>query len=203
MKPELLWPVDGEHPITFEFGEAPGWYVKQFGYPHNGIDVACPIGTPIRACDDGRVFYSDNVPDKDGMGILLAHTWGLSNYWHLSNLIARSGNFCKQGDIIGLSGNTGFVTGPHLHFGVKVDGVVIPGMNGWSDPRAYLTSQPVESPTPEPIGRTYIVKWGDSLWKIAQKFYGNGALWRKIYNANTDKISDPSLIRPLQILLIP
>ena len=52
-------------------------------------------------------------------------------------------------------------------------------------------------------GRTYTVKKGDSLWKIAQQFYGNGSQYTKIYNANTDKIKNPSLIYAGQVLTIP
>lgn len=59
------------------------------------------------------------------------------------------------------------------------------------------TTKPVES------GRTYTVQSGDYLWKIAKQLYGDGALWKKIYEANKDKISDPNLIYPKQVLIIP
>lgn len=52
-------------------------------------------------------------------------------------------------------------------------------------------------------GTTYTVKSGDCLWKIAKQFYGNGAQYTKIYNANTDKIKNPNLIYPGQVLTIP
>ncbi len=52
-------------------------------------------------------------------------------------------------------------------------------------------------------GTTYTVKSGDSLWKIAKQFYGNGAKYTKIFEANKDKISDPNLIYPSQVLTIP
>lgn len=52
-------------------------------------------------------------------------------------------------------------------------------------------------------GRTYTVKSGDCLWKIAKQFYGNGAEYTKIYNANTDKIKNPNLIYAGQVLTIP
>ena len=52
-------------------------------------------------------------------------------------------------------------------------------------------------------GKTYTVKSGDSLWKIAKQFYGDGSQYMKIYNANTDKIKSPSLIYPNQTLIIP
>ena len=57
--------------------------------------------------------------------------------------------------------------------------------------------------TKEPSGGTYTVKKGDSLWKIAKQFYGNGAEYTKIYNANKDKIKNPNLIYVGQVLTIP
>jgi len=55
----------------------------------------------------------------------------------------------------------------------------------------------------QPSGGTYTVVKGDCLWKIAKRFYGNGAQYTKIYNANRDKIKNPSLIYPGQVLIIP
>ena len=55
----------------------------------------------------------------------------------------------------------------------------------------------------QPGGGTYTVVSGDCLWKIAKKFYGNGAQYTKIYNANKDKIKNPNLIYPGQVLVIP
>lgn len=54
-----------------------------------------------------------------------------------------------------------------------------------------------------PTAKTYTVKKGDTLWAIAAKYYGSGAQYNKIYNANTDKISNPNLIYPGQVFTIP
>lgn len=64
------------------------------------------------------------------------------------------------------------------------------------------TTQPVRSGEPAKP-RTYTVVRGDSLWKIAKKYYGNGAQYTKIFNANRDKIKNPNLIYPGQVLVIP
>lgn len=61
------------------------------------------------------------------------------------------------------------------------------------------TTQPASTNS----GRTYTVKSGDCLWKIAKQFYGNGAQYTKIYNANKDKIKNPNLIYPGQVFTIP
>lgn len=68
------------------------------------------------------------------------------------------------------------------------------------------TVKPSTRPTKAPeanSGRTYTVKSGDCLWNIAKQFYGNGAQYNKIYSANTDKIKNPNLIYPGQVLTIP
>lgn len=68
------------------------------------------------------------------------------------------------------------------------------------------TDPPVQRETKSPetsSGKTYTVKSGDCLWKIAKQFYGNGAEYMKIYNANTDKIKNPNLIYVGQVLTIP
>jgi murein DD-endopeptidase MepM/ murein hydrolase activator NlpD len=201
--PKIRKPFVGEYPISFYFGENPSWYVKQMGYPHNGIDFAMPVGIPVIACDTGRVVYADNVPDSDGLGVNIIHSWGLSQYWHLSKLTATLGQEVNKGDTLGYSGATGFVTGPHLHFGIKVTDNPVIGMRGWSNPVDYFGEVYVEPAPPAIVPRTYIVKPGDNLWKIAQKFYKNGGFWKKIYEANLDKIKNPNVIRAFTILKIP
>lgn len=203
MTPEIVWPVLGNWPITFKFGEAPDWYVKAFGYPHNGVDIGCLVGTPVRACDAGEVVFSDAIPDQDGEGLILKHEWGSSLYWHLSQIGAKLGVRAEKGATIGLSGNTGFTTGPHLHFGMKVTGDSPEGMRGWSDPLKYLTGTIPEVSPVKPVERTHLVLPGQTLWGLAQKYYGSGFNWRIIYNANKDKIKNPNLIFPLQRLVIP
>ncbi len=61
----------------------------------------------------------------------------------------------------------------------------------------------VSSPAPKQQNKTYTVVRGDCLWNIAKKFYGNGSQYTKIYNANRDKIKNPNLIYPRQVLTIP
>nr|WP_314465567.1 LysM peptidoglycan-binding domain-containing protein [uncultured Clostridium sp.] len=65
------------------------------------------------------------------------------------------------------------------------------------------TVQPTTRASQQSGGKTYTVVSGDSLWKIAKQFYGNGAEYNKIYSANTDKIKNPNLIYPGQVLTIP
>jgi len=202
-KPKIRYPFEGKYPITFRFGASPEWYVRVFGYPHNGVDFGLPRNTPVLACDDGVVSYADSVPGTDGMGLIVKHKWGTSLYWHLDKLSVKEGKVVSKGEKIGLSGDSGFATGPHLHFGVKVTSIPNHKMRGWTCPIDYIEEEEDMPEEPESEPRKYQVVRGDNLWNIAKKFYGSGFSWRKIYEMNKDKIKDPALIFPGQELIIP
>lgn len=70
-------------------------------------------------------------------------------------------------------------------------------------PRPVVVQTPSRPATTAPSTRTYTVVRGDCLWNIAKKYYGNGSQYTKIYNANRDKIKNPNLIYPGQVLVIP
>ena len=70
-------------------------------------------------------------------------------------------------------------------------------------PRPVVVQTPSRPATTAPSTRTYTVVRGDCLWNIAKKYYGNGSQYTKIYNANRDKIKNPSLIYPGQVFVIP
>lgn len=90
--------------------------------PHNGEDISAPLGTDVVATNDGVVrltvdhFFS-------GKGVFLDHGLGLySMYFHLSEVLVKDGEHVKAGQIVGKVGATGRATGPHLHWGVKLNG---------------------------------------------------------------------------------
>ncbi len=90
--------------------------------PHNGEDIGAPLGTEVVASNDGVVrltvdhFFS-------GKGIFLDHGLGLySMYFHLSEVLVRDGDLVRAGQVIGKVGATGRATGPHLHWGVRLNG---------------------------------------------------------------------------------
>lgn len=93
---------------------------------HNGVDFAVPAGTPLIACDDSvcAFFLFD---DASGLALGFRRADGVSwSYSHLSEARVSKGQAVKGGDIIGLSGATGVVTGPHLHFRLNgVDGKAV------------------------------------------------------------------------------
>lgn len=91
--------------------------------PHNGVDYAAPVGTPIMAAGDGRVIASayNNV---NGHYVFIQHANNIvTKYLHLSKRLAAKGEKVRQGEAIGRLGGTGRVTGPHLHYEFVVDGV--------------------------------------------------------------------------------
>lgn len=91
---------------------------------HNGVDFGVPTGTPVKAVIGGTVTASGNTDLQPGCysygkWVLLKHSNGLSTlYGHLSSIGASTGDTVDMGDTIGLSGNTGYSTGPHLHLTV-------------------------------------------------------------------------------------
>ena len=95
------------------------------GRTHKGIDVALAIGTPIKAVMDGVVSAAQSGSGERSYGlyVTIEHSGGMSTFYaHLSKINVKVGDKVVKGDIIGLSGNTGYSTGPHLHFELRVNG---------------------------------------------------------------------------------
>lgn len=122
----FAWPIKmssdgGPGRISQHFGEKSSLYR---GKPHNGLDIAVPVGTPVFAADDGVIMAVDNNDRSTwskyqyGRYVLIKHPNGLATlYAHLSKQSVSKGDTVKRGDLIGYSGNTGYSTGAHLHFG--------------------------------------------------------------------------------------
>ena len=125
---ERLWrrsfikPVEG--PITSAFGFRRVFNDKARN-PHSGVDIAASQGTPVDACNDGIVVFARELY-LEGKTIIIDHGFGLfSIYMHLSEIQATEGDTVHAGEIIGLVGATGRVTGPHLHWGIKLLGAKV------------------------------------------------------------------------------
>ncbi|CUS39974.1 M23 family metallopeptidase [Candidatus Nitrospira nitrificans] len=90
--------------------------------PHNGEDIGAPFGTDVLATNDGVVRLTvDHI--FSGKGLFLDHGLGFySMYFHLSEVLVKDGDQVKAGQIVGKVGATGRATGPHLHWGVKLNG---------------------------------------------------------------------------------
>ena len=118
----LSWPAAGI--VTSNYGWR--WFRM-----HNGMDVAGPVGTPIKAVKEGRVAYSGWMGGY-GYCIDIDHGNGVvTRYGHNSALQVQAGQYVHRGQQIASMGSTGHSTGPHLHFEVHVNGSPV-------DPRGYF-----------------------------------------------------------------
>jgi peptidoglycan DL-endopeptidase CwlO len=121
----LIWPVSGA--VVSGFG-------ARWGSMHEGIDIAVPEMTPIRAAASGSVVLLQSEASSGGYGnfTCLDHGGGLSTcYAHQTSFAVSEGQAVSQGDVIGYSGCTGHCFGPHLHFEVRINGSP-------TDPMGYL-----------------------------------------------------------------
>jgi murein DD-endopeptidase MepM/ murein hydrolase activator NlpD len=90
--------------------------------PHSGVDIAAPVGTPVRSCLAGEVAFARELY-LGGNTVIIDHGLGLfSIYMHLSTIDAGAGSPVEAGEIIGRVGSSGRVTGPHLHWGIRLMG---------------------------------------------------------------------------------
>lgn len=113
-------PVDGR--LTSPFGYRTNPVSGKYGF-HTGIDLAAPEGTPVAAAYGGRVVDSGES-DVWGKYVLVEHSDGFETYYcHLSEIYAPEETVLRKGETLGLVGSTGWSTGPHLHFEVRIDGV--------------------------------------------------------------------------------
>ncbi|HEX2913455.1 MAG TPA: M23 family metallopeptidase [Chloroflexia bacterium] len=118
------WPVLGEITTQFaefrSFADAP----DASSYYHGGIDIAQNQGTPVAAPADGRVVFTGPLRVR-GNAIALDHGLGVTSYYfHLSSILVAPGDEIKKGQIIGKVGTTGRSNGPHLHWEVRVNGII-------------------------------------------------------------------------------
>jgi murein DD-endopeptidase MepM/ murein hydrolase activator NlpD len=110
------WPLDVQGFVTR--GQVRPGVVDE---SHPGIDIAVPLGTPVRASGGGSVTAAGYDADY-GLFVLLRHPSGYETmYGHMSRLVAAEGDEVQAGQVIGLSGNSGRSTAPHLHFEIRRD----------------------------------------------------------------------------------
>ncbi|TFG83937.1 MAG: M23 family metallopeptidase [Spirochaetales bacterium] len=118
----MAWPLRGRLSSNYGYRSNPFTNVRQF---HNGIDIVASLNSAAHAAMDGRVAeigYSTIF----GNFIILTHSGGYQTlYAHMNKISVRKGQNISQGMTIGLTGSTGYSTGPHLHFGLFKNGVAI------------------------------------------------------------------------------
>jgi murein DD-endopeptidase MepM/ murein hydrolase activator NlpD len=115
----MIWPASG--PVTSGFGwrTHPIFGTRRF---HAGIDIGAPMGAPVVAAATGRVVYA-GTQSGYGRHVIIDHGGGIATlYAHLSSISAGRGVVLARGASVGRIGCTGYCTGPHLHFEVRVNG---------------------------------------------------------------------------------
>lgn len=113
-----LFSRDREHPVL------------RITRPHQGIDIAAPVGEPILAPAKGRVIYAGNKSGGYGLTVEVDHGFGyVTRFAHASRLNVRTGQTVERGQTIAEVGATGLVTGPHLHYEVEANGVAVDPLN--------------------------------------------------------------------------
>jgi hypothetical protein len=127
-----IWPIFGHITSGYGWRRHP---LTQRGEFHYAVDIANLKGTPVRATADGRVVLA-GWQGTYGKSVLIDHGYGFSTrYAHNSTILVRPGEKVRRGQIIALSGNTGIVTAPHLHYEVWYRGKPV-------NPLLYVKSRP-------------------------------------------------------------
>ena len=118
-QPSFVEPVSGKRTGIFGSVRIMNGQARN---PHNGEDIGAPLGTDVAATNDGIVRLTvDHI--FSGKGVFLDHGLGFySMYFHLSDVLVKEGDLVRAGQIVGKVGATGRATGPHLHWGVKLNG---------------------------------------------------------------------------------
>ncbi len=122
MTSEFIAPMTSK--ITSSFGKARVYNGSLKGY-HSGTDYRAKVGEPIKAANDGVVVL---VKDRfySGGSVVIDHGQGIYTcYFHMSQFNVKKAQRVKKGQLIGLSGKSGRVTGPHLHFAARVNGIQV------------------------------------------------------------------------------
>jgi murein DD-endopeptidase MepM/ murein hydrolase activator NlpD len=111
--------------ITSHFGTRRSYNDSPATSFHDGTDFGGDVGAPIYAAAAGRVVLVEELILR-GNAVLIDHGMGLfSGYWHQSQLVVANGQEVQAGDLIGYMGNSGLVTGPHLHWEIRLHGIAV------------------------------------------------------------------------------
>lgn len=134
--PERLWVLPFVRPVPGDVSSLYGLKRVFNGQPrgvHKGLDLRGPQGQPVLACADGQVALTGNLYFS-GNVVYINHGEGVfTAYLHLSEILVQNGERVRKGQVVGLVGATGRVTGPHLHLSLLVQGESV-------DPQPFLTT---------------------------------------------------------------
>lgn len=124
--PVFVWPVSGR--VLSDFG------ATTTGGRNDGINIAAPTGTPIRASSSGFITYAGDELKGYGNLVLIKHSGGYTTaYAHADRLVVVKGDYVASGQVIGYAGETGDVSSPQVHFEIRSNTTPV-------NPRSYLTT---------------------------------------------------------------
>ncbi len=194
---EVRKPFKGDFVMTQPFGVF--FFYKKRKLKHQGTDWGMPVGTPLLSSFNSVVSRVEKFRlEGYGPSVYLRSLDGKweALYAHLDGIFVKLGQKIAAGEMIAHSGNKGFSTGPHLHYGLKL-------YNEYVDPLKYIDVGASESDQLIKADE-YQVQKGDTLFEIASRFYVGGDLWPLLHKENEKVIGkDPNKIYPGQILKIP
>ena len=128
---KFIWPVRGK--VTTEFGLIRYMNNIEEGR-HSGIDIAASTGTPVLACNRGKVIFAGSLY-LTGLTVIVHHGLDLyTSYCHLSKIAVNEGEQVNLGETIGQVGMTGLATGPHLHLTIRIGDICV-------DPYLFLEKE--------------------------------------------------------------
>lgn len=151
---QYQWPVSRDFPITSYFGprdDQPAGGSSN----HGAVDIGTPVGTPVSCMGNGTVIFA-KMGWNGGYGNLVEVDVGnglIAQYAHLSEVLVSEGQQVQKGQIVALTGNSGISSGPHLHFGLLLNGEKI-------DPLAFFESNEVDLTANELLYRCVMAEAG-------------------------------------------
>ena len=118
-----MWPVNGR--LLSRFGDREDPFSGEGAF-HTGVDISASMGTPVHAAADGIVYSAEYEGGGYGRMVVIDHGNGMkTRYAHLSRIEVVGGQEIRRGEVVGLSGDSGRTTSPHLHFEVRMGGSAV------------------------------------------------------------------------------
>lgn len=169
-------PCDPKWPVSQNFGENPDDYARWGLWGHDGVDFALPVNEPVYAASFGSIASVGDDPPGYGLYVKADTDFGDWLVAHLSKTMVRVGDHVTPGQVIGLSGNSGNSTGPHLHFSMRVRPYARKdGWSGRTNPAGHLDDIVQDAPAfPETLRDL-----GDAAQVL--QFNPNASLQRRIF----------------------
>jgi murein DD-endopeptidase MepM/ murein hydrolase activator NlpD len=116
---KFVHPIDNYKTIVSGYGLRKDPFTGQVKF-HKGIDYKIPIGTPVKAAEDGKTIFAGTSGNGYGKHIIISHPDNLYTlYGHLSEILIENNQTVTKGNLIAYSGNSGRSTGSHLHFEIR------------------------------------------------------------------------------------